>query len=214
MKTKNTNLAIIMLIVAAFVAGAVLYPQLPEKFASHWDASGQVNGYMNKFWGTFLMPFIMLGLFALYFIIPKIDPFKANIESFRKYYNMLWILLLVFFLYIFGLTLIWNLGWRFNFTNAIVPAISVLWFFMGIFLEKLKRNWFMGIRTPWTLSSDIVWEKTHRLSGKLFKIAAVVSLLGLFLNGEVAIAAIIIPAIAVAIIAVIYSYTEYRKINI
>jgi uncharacterized membrane protein len=168
---------------------------------------------MNKFWGIFLLPFIMIGMFAIYFVIPLIDPLKNNIKSFRKYYDGFWILISVFMLYVFALTIMWNTGSRFNFTTAIVPAMAVLFFCMGSFLKNLKRNWFIGIRTPWTLSSDAVWDKTHQLSGKLFKAVAVISLLGLFLRGNAVIFVIIIPVILAAVISVIYSYLIYRKLK-
>jgi len=211
MENKITNIVLLAIVALAFVTGAFFYPQLPSQIASHWDASGQVNGYMDKFWGIFLLPFIMLGIFILYAVIPLIDPFKANIKEFKKYYNAIWIFLEVFFLYVYGLSVAWNLGYRFNFTVAIVPAVAVLWFFMGTFLKNVKRNWFMGIRTPWTLSSDIVWEKTHKLGGKLFQVSAVISLLGLFFGEGALIFFIVVPAILSAIIAVVYSYLEYKK---
>jgi uncharacterized membrane protein len=107
----------------------------------------------------------------------------------------------------------WNTGSRFNFTTAIVPAMAVLFFCVGAFLKNLKRNWFMGIRTPWTLSSDVVWDKTHQLSGKLFKAAAIISLLGLFFQSNVVIFLIIIPVILAAVISVVYSYLLYRKLK-
>jgi len=212
MNTKNTNIVIGIIIAIAFIAGAYFYPQLPSRIASHWDSAGQVNGYMNKFWGIFLLPIMMLGFFALYFIIPKVDPLKNNIQSFRKYYNILWIAIFIFFLYIFGITLAQNIGYRFNITFAMVPAIAALWFFLGTFFTKLKRNWFLGIRTPWTLSNDIVWNKTHKLGGRLFQIAAIIALAGMFFKDDILIVAIVVPAVAVAIITVIYSYIEYKKI--
>lgn len=211
MNNKVTNIVLLAIVVVAFVAGVLVYPQLPARIASHWNAAGEVNGYMQKFWGLFLLPLIMLGMFALYIIIPLIDPLKNNIKAFRKYYNALWIFLEMFFLYIYGLSIAWNLGFRFNFTTAIVPAIAILWFFLGTFLKNIKRNWFVGIRTPWTLSNDIVWEKTHKLGAKLFQASAIISLLGLFFTGDISIFFIIIPAIASALIAVAYSYIEYKK---
>lgn len=211
MSNKITNIVLLAIVVIAFVAGVLVYPQLPEKIASHWNAVGEVNGYMQKFWGLFLLPLIMLGMFALYIIIPLIDPLKNNIKAFRKYYNALWIFLEIFFLYIYGLSVAWNLEFRFNFTTAIVPAIAVLWFFLGTFLKNIKRNWFVGIRTPWTLSNDTVWEKTHKLGAKLFQASAIISLLGLFFKGNFSILFIIIPAMASALIAVAYSYIAYKK---
>lgn len=213
MNTKIITTILLIIVALSFVAGVWAYPQLPDMVASHWDASGNVNGYMSKFWGTFLLPFILLGLILIYFVIPIIDPLKENIKKFRAYYDGLFILLELFMGYIYALTLFWNLGYRFNFTVALVPAIAVLWFFLGIFLKNIKPNWFMGIRTPWTLSNEVVWEKTHKLGGKLFQAAAVISLLGLFLKGNAIIFAIIIPAVLVAVITVAYSYFEYKKIK-
>jgi uncharacterized membrane protein len=119
----------------------------------------------------------------------------------------------VFFIYIYGLTLVWNLGYSFNFTTAIVLAMAVLFFCIGSFLKNVKRNWFVGIRTPWTMTSDEVWDKTHKLGGKLFQASGVISLLGLFFNGEIVIFAIIIPVIVSAVIAFVYSYIVYKKIK-
>jgi len=214
MTKKTTNIILLMLIAAAAIIGAILYPSLPDKVASHWNAAGEADGTMSKFWGVFLLPMIMAGLFLLYLIIPRVDPLRANIESFRKHYNIFWVFMFAFFIYIFGLTMVWNLGHRFNFTMTIIPAMSALLYAIGFIIEKSKRNWFVGIRTPWTLSSDIVWEKTHKLGGKLFKVAAVLSLFGLFLRGESAIVAtLIVPVMAVSVITIVYSYLEFRRQN-
>lgn len=214
MSTKNTNITLFVFIVVATGLGIFLYPSLPEQIASHWDSAGMVNGYMSKFWGIFLLPIIMLGIFGLYYIIPKVDPLKRNIESFRKYYNAFWIFLFAFFLYIFILMMAWNLGYRFNFSFAIIPAIAVLFYILGMILEKSKRNWFVGIRTPWTLSSDVVWEKTHKLGGKLFKIAALISLLALISpKDSYFVIFLVIPIVAVSLITIVYSYLEYKKLS-
>lgn len=213
MKNKTTNIIFLALIVASFLVGAFLFPQLPEKIVSHWDASGQPNGYMGKFWGIFLFPVIMLGMFVLYAVIPLIDPLKSNIQTFRKYYNTFWIFFEIFFVYIYGLTLIWNLGYSFNLITATIPAIAFLYIFIGSFLKNVKRNWFVGIRTPWTMSNDVVWDKTHKLGGKLFQASGVISLLGLFFRGNIGFFVIIMPVIISALIAVIYSYIVYKKIK-
>ncbi len=194
------------------MAGVLLYPALPNQIASHWNAAGEANGFQSKFWGVFLVPAMMIVFFFLRLITLRIDPLKQNIESFKKYYDGFWIGINVFFLYIYGLTLAWNLGYRFNFTGMIIPAMSVLFYGIGIMMEQSKRNWFMGIRTPWTLSSDIVWSKTHKLGGVLFKIAACLSLFGMMFQGDIAILCVlVIPILLASVTTVIYSYIEYRK---
>lgn len=213
MSTKNAQWILIALVVAAFVVGAFFYPQFPERVATHWSAAGEADGYMNKTWGVFLLPLVMAGLFALYRFIPVIDPLKTNIESFRRYYDGFWIFLSVFLLYLFGLQTAWNLGARFNFSAAMIPAVALFWYGLGIVLKKSKRNWFVGIRTPWTLSSDAVWERTHRLGAKLCTAAAILSLSAFFFEGKALVAALVLPAAAVAAATIVYSYLEYRRME-
>lgn len=206
---RKINIVILLLIVLSFAVSAYFYPLMPERIASHWNASGEVNGYMSRFWGLFLLPIIITVMSLLFMLIPKIDPLKENVASFRKYFDGFIILIMFFMFYIHGLTIYWNLGHRFNLTVFMVPAMSVLFYSVGILVEKSKRNWFIGIRTPWTLSSDLVWDKTHALGGKLFKAAAIISLFGLFF-GRNAIYFTIIPVLFVAVFTIFYSYYIYR----
>ena len=94
---------IVGLIVLSFAIGIYVYPQMPNMMASHWNTEGQVDGYMSKFWGLFLMPFVIVGLSLLFIIIPKIDPLKSNIEKFRIHYDRFIILLIsyLFLIHIF-----------------------------------------------------------------------------------------------------------------
>ncbi len=183
---------------------------MPEKIASHWNAQGQVNGYMSKFWGLFLMPFISAGLLLLFILIPRIDPLKQNIVKFRKYFNRFIVLIFLFLFYLYILTILWNLNIRFNMIQVLVPAFALLFFYSGILIENAKRNWFIGIRTPWTLSNEKVWDKTHRIGGKLFKICAIISLLGILFQ-KYAIWLLLLPVIFVTIYLFTYSYLEYHK---
>lgn len=211
---KFTNLILLLFTGIAFVAGVLFYIQLPAgEIATHWNTAGDVDGYMGKFWGVFLLPFVMGGLLMLYWVVPKIDPFKANIESFKKYYNLFWLFLFFFMFYVYGLQMMWNFGARFDVGRAVVPALALLWYVVGVVVGNAKRNWFMGIRTPWTLSSDVVWNKTHKLGGNLFKCAALLSLAGLLFAGDVMFYFAIIPVVMVALVTIVYSYVEYRKLT-
>ncbi|MBN1503278.1 SdpI family protein [Candidatus Woesearchaeota archaeon] len=207
---KKVNIAILSIILLSFILATYLYPRMPEQMASHWNARGEVNGYMSKFWGLFLMPLISVLMFLLFIFIPNIDPLKKNIEKFREYYETFIFLLVAFLFYLYILTLFWNLNFRFNMTSMIVPAFGFFFYYIGVLLKHAKRNWFIGIRTPWTLSNDKVWNKTHELGSKAYQTCAVISLIGIF-TGEYAIFFIIVPILAVSIYLVIYSYIEYRK---
>lgn len=183
---------------------------MPAKMASHWNIRGEVDGYMSKFWGLFLMPLISVGMFLLFVLIPKIDPLKANIEKFRKYFDGFIVLVMIFLFYIYLLTIFWNIGLRFNMGQLMIPAMAILFYYCGILIENAKRNWSIGIRTPWTLSNEKVWDKTHQLGGKLFKIVGIVAFLGIIFPNY-AFFLILFPVIAVSIYTVIYSYFKYRK---
>jgi len=207
---RKSYLIVSVIILFSFAVGAYFYPQLPEKMASHWNAQGEVDDYMSKFWGTFLTPVILLTMFLLFILIPKIDPLKENIEKFRKYFDAFIVLISVFLFYLFLLVIIWNLGKTFNFTVFLVPAFGILFYYAGILVENAKRNWFVGIRTPWTLANETVWDKTHQLGGKLFKIAALISFLGIIFS-KYAIFFVLIPIISVSLYTILYSYWQYQK---
>ena len=207
---KPTKIIIFFIIVLSFALAFYFYPQLPERAASHWNSQGQVDGYISKFWAAFLMPIVSLVAALLFLLIPKIDPFKENIKKFKGYFEGFIIVILLFFLYIYLLSIFWNLGFRFNMIYFMIPSLAVLLYCAGILVEKAKRNWFIGIRTPWTLSSNQVWDKTHKIGGKLFKASAVIALLGMFFI-EYAFYFVIIPVFAFVIFVFFYSYSEYQK---
>tara|TARA_Y100000310_G_scaffold343979_1_gene454335 strand:- start:284 stop:925 length:642 start_codon:yes stop_codon:yes gene_type:complete len=209
---KKLHLAIIVLILLAVMLSLILYSYFPDQIASHWNAKGEVDDYMSKFWGVFLFPFIFIGLYLIYLFIPKIDPLKKNLEKFRNYFDSLILVIMGFLFYVFILTMLWNLGFRFDMTKMIFPAIGFLFIFMGFVMPRFKRNWFVGIRTPWTISNDVVWNKTHRLGGKLFILSGIIALFGIFFSNYL-LWFVMLPIIASTIWLVIYSYLEYTKVK-
>ena len=203
------------IMVAIFIASLAIsiyfYPFMPEKMASHWNAEGKVNGYMPKNVALFLIPLVILFLSLLFIAIPKVDPMKSNIKSFKKYYDGFVILFLIFMLSLHIQIILWNIGLKIPFNLFIPLWVAILFFYVGILLENAQQNWFIGIRTPWTLSNEKVWNKTHRLGGKLFKIAAFIALAGIFLP-KYAIWFILLPVFAFAFCLIAYSYFEYQKL--
>lgn len=212
MKLRKSEIISLLIIMISFIIGIYFYSLLPDKVASHWNARGEVDGYMSKFGGLFLMPIISLVLLLLFIIIPKIDPLKHNIEKFRKYFDGFIVLMMLFLFYLYILTILWNIGVRFNFVHLLVPIFSIFFYYCGILIQKAQRNWFIGIRTPWTLSNEEVWNKTHKIGGKLFKIAGIISLIGILLP-EYALFFVICPVIIASLFPVIYSYFAYQKLT-
>lgn len=210
MKLRKSELVTLILTIAFFTVGSYFYPQLPEEVASHWNAEGVVDDYMGRFWGTFLMPFISLGLFFIFLIVPRIDPRRNNIEKFRRHFDLFIIALFIFLFYLYLITIAWNLNQKFNFVQAMVPAFALFFYILGAVISKAKSNWTIGIRTPWTLSSESVWDKTHSLGGKLFKAVAAISLAGFFFPKN-AFWFFLAPVIVASAYSVIYSYVIYKK---
>jgi uncharacterized membrane protein len=208
MTTKTTSILVILLILAATVVGAILYPSLPERMASHWNTQNQVDGYISRFWGVFMLPVIAVGLYLLFLVIPLIDPLRDNIAKFRGTFNTFILLLVAFLVYIYLLSLGYNLGYKINIGQAMLPALGVFTFYAGVLMGKAKRNWFIGIRTPWTLSNEVVWEKTHRLGAMLFKACGIVMIASTFF-ADYAYWVVIIPLLGSALFLVIYSYLLY-----
>ncbi len=211
MNIKTTSIIVLTLIAIALVAGLALWNQLPDQMASHWNSNDQVDGYISRFWGVFLMPLITLGMFVLFLVVPGIDPLKANIAQFREAFNVFIALMVAFMLYVHGLTLIWSLGYQdFKMSAAMLPFMGILFIAIGYLLRQAKRNFFIGIRTPWTLSSDSVWDKTHQLGSILFMVSGAFAILGGFFGGMTAIWLIFVPLIGSSLFLVIYSYVLYR----
>ncbi|MDO8538034.1 MAG: SdpI family protein [archaeon] len=207
---NKSVLAMLVVILASILVSVYVYPLLPEKIAIHWNINDEADGFSEKGIGLFFAPALLVVMFLLFQLIPRIDPLKHNIAQFRKQYDLFVFVIIVFMFYVFLLSILWNLGYRFRFSQALVPAFAVLAYFIGVLLEKAKQNWFIGIRTPWTLSNEIVWNNTHKLGAKLFKAAGIVSLIGL-LFPDFGLLFFVFLMVFISIFLIIFSYFEFKK---
>ena len=209
MDMKMLLAVFVFVLVVSVALGVHFYSSMPEKMASHWNIKGEVDGHINKFWGLFLFPVVSTGIFLLFLLIPFIDPLKKNINKFKKYYEGLIIAVLLFLFYVYLVSLLWNLGYRFNMGTALTPIMGILFYYLGIVIENSKRNWFIGIRTPWTLSSDEVWNKTHKLGGRLFKLSGLFAVSAILFPNQ-AFYLVLIPILVFSAFLIIYSYFMYK----
>lgn len=185
---------------------------MPTKMASHWNWQGNVDGYMNKNLALFFFPFLMIFVNILFYFIPKIDPQKKNIEKFYDSYDNFILAFNIFFLYLYSITIAWNRGFNMNMNVVLMPGFAFLFYFCGDLLKNAKMNYTIGIRLPWTLANETVWDKTHKLGEKLFKLIALSTLLGVFFS-QYAIWFMFVPLIISIVYLFIYSYLEYQKIK-
>jgi len=208
---KYEKIAVI-LVALSFLVAFVVYPMLPEKVPTHWNIKGEADGYGDPLFGAFIFPIIGVFMILLFRFIPKIAVFKENLKQFENEYYLFELFMVFFFLIMFALTLLPNFGYDFNMSWGVMPLISVLFIFIGFIMPKFKRNFFMGIRTPWTISNDVIWEKTHKLGGKIFIALGVISLASLFFP-DFFMYIFIAPVLLSVAILFVYSYLEFKKIN-
>jgi len=206
------TIAGLVITLATAVAGVVSAPQLPGRLATHWSASGVVDGSTPKLAVLVGFPLLTLGFVVLFEGLPRLDPLGENVEEFRRAYDAMAVGIVAFLAYTYGIVLAWNLGYEFAVTQALAPAIAAVFVGVGFLLERAERNWVVGIRTPWTLSSDAVWRHTHDRVAPLFKLAGVLALAGLVVP-KYFLAVVVAPAVAIAVYATVYSYVEYRRIG-
>jgi uncharacterized membrane protein len=208
---KAVSIAFVMVLIQ-FLVAIYLFPSMPEKIVIHWNIHGEADGYGSKLMGLFLIPVIELVLIPLFLVLPRIDP-KASRNKLIRAYEWFIMIFTFYMAYVFGLSVAWNLGYRFDLVRLLVPILGIMFIGIGDILSKVEMNWFMGIRTPWTLSSQQVWDDTHQLGGKLFKISGVVTFLGIFFSGWLALIMAIIPITLSGIYVTIFSYIRYARKN-
>ena len=211
---RSTTIVALVIIALQILIAVGTYPFLPAIVPSHWDAAGNVNGYMPKLANALIVPLTSIGLFVLLRVLLIASPRLRNQDS-RSTQNIVGLLLvgiLLFMLLIQVITLAVPLGLSVNVSFVVSLAVSVLFIFIGNYLGKIQRNFWAGVRTPWTLASDIVWERTHRLGGWLFVAAGVIGIISTFVP-NLRIWGVIGPILIVSAILVIYSYVEYRRVE-
>lgn len=210
MKLLKDNVLGLGLTICAFVVIAAMYPQMPERVPTHWNLHGVADGFMPKPWGPFVLPLTMAGLLVLFAGLRFVSPKEAPVERFGRVYSIITGAVLAF---LFVLTVVCGLaatGTAVNVTKVVMLAVGVLFLVMGNFMGKVTRNYFVGIRTPWTLANDEVWFRTHRLGGKVFVVAGLGIAAAVLLDQVV----LALPLLlASAAIPVIYSYAVYRRIT-
>jgi len=212
MNMEISKILIGLLVLLSFMLGYYLSPLMPEQMGCHWDIYGNLNGYISKFWGLFALPCVMLLMFIMYLAFPKIDPKKRSYKSFKKEFDNFIAVIFTFLMIMYITVIAWNLGIEINIQKITIIGIAALIYFSANLVEKAEQNWFVGIKTPWTLSDKEVWKKTHKLGGKLYRISAVLTLPGAFTKGRISLL-FILPVIITSIYLVSYSYIQYKKKN-
>jgi uncharacterized membrane protein len=200
----------LFLVVGMVVVAFALWPIAPETFPVHWNIRGEVDRYGGKFEGLLLLPLISVGLYALLFFLPRLDPGRANYPSFRPAFSIIRLAIITFLAIVYACTLFVAFGFNVNMGAVIPVLVGGLFAVLGNFMGKLRPNWFVGVRTPWTLSSRHSWNLTHRLAGRLFVLMGLaIGACGVWQSAWMVGIAVAINVLSVAWMLV-YSYLAWR----
>ncbi len=211
MKLSRLNLICVLLALVTFGIAAWYYPQLPDPVPTHWNAAGQADDWTAKPWGVYIFPVVNLGLLGILLVLPVISPRGFRLDSARRVYDI------VIFIVIAFMAIVQFYSYRSaledggDMVKAMPVMVGLLFIALGNYLGKFPKNFFVGIRTPWTLASDLVWNRTHRLAGWLFMAAGFVAVVSTLVGSP---PAVMIVAIATAaVVPVVYSLVLYRKLE-
>ena len=198
-------------LLAMVVLSAWAAPRMPERVPMHWDLRGDVDRYGSAWEALVLTPLLTVGLSALLWFLPSVDPRKDNLRRSAGAYNAVWIAT-VMLLLVLHATLTLGPATTLDLpVLSIVPvALGVLFVVVGVYLPRTSSNWFLGVRTPWTLTSELSWRRTHRLAGVLFVVLGL-ALIAVALVARSATALVAGGGAAlIALVSVVYSYLVWR----
>ena len=211
MKTDSRlETAMLLVIAAMFAAAAAVWPSAPDAIPVHWNVNGEVDRYGGRFEGLLLLPLAALVIYLLMRYLPRIDPLRANYARFSGAYTAIRAAVLALMAGIYGMVIAWVQQKPVDMSKLVPAALGGLFLLLGSVLGKVKPNWFVGIRTPWTLSSARSWERTHRLGGWLFMGLGLLFLLtGVFGLGSAGVG-VFGAMLAVVVVLFVYSYFVWR----
>jgi uncharacterized membrane protein len=199
------------LLVLAFAVPALLYGRMPDDVPSHWNAYGEMDGTIAKPIGPFVGALACAFVYALYLALPRLSPRGFDLDRFRSAYDAIMVSLVAAMAVVSLAVALASVGVALAMGPVIGVTIGVLFAVMGNYMGKVQRNFFVGIRTPWTLASEEVWLRTHRLAGKLFVASGVVLAVSSFF-GPGLVAGVIFTLVA-SFVPVVYSYVLHRKLE-
>ena len=194
------------------VMTTLLYNKLPDQMATHFGTSGEADGYQGKFAFLLTSSLMLIGIPLLLKIIRYMDPKRTNYDKFELTYDRFRLIFTAFLSVMMGVTILYNLGFAVNIQMIVLIGMGILFIFLGNYMSRIRLNYTMGIRTPWTLASEEVWRRTHRLAGPLWFIAGIIVIILAFLPGNLAFILLMIIIAIVVLIPILYSYLLYKKL--
>lgn len=204
---------LLVIVAIPLIAAIMIYSHLPEQVPIHWNIRGEVDNYASRAFGAFFLPLLNIAIYLLFIFLPKIDPKRTNYAKFESSYLTIRYAFHVFFMLLFGATMAASIGYPVSIGKWVAAGVAILFIIMGNIMGRVRHNYFVGFRLPWTLASEEVWRRTHRFGSRFMVIGGVIALIGAIFTGETAAFVILMAGIFVPmIITAVYSYIVYKKL--
>jgi len=210
---KFLSVVQIAVLAASVILSVYFYQNFPAVVPIHWNVSGQADGFGSRAFGAFIFPAILVAIYFLFELLPKIDPRKERYPEFAKVYSIFKTAIMLVFLGIYLVSGLNSLGYSISVSFWVPFAIGLLFVVIGNYFGKIRNNYFVGIRTPWTLANEEVWNKTHRLGGKLFVLGGVAMMLMDFAPVAFRLPLLIAIVLMIAVLPMVYSYFLYKRLQ-
>ncbi|MEE8520833.1 MAG: SdpI family protein [Gemmatimonadota bacterium] len=199
--------------VVAVLAGAFsawAYPRLPPEVATHWNVRGAPDDYSTRLFAAAFMPLLIAGVTGLMHVLPKIDPRRANYAKFLDTYWLLINGVLLFLGAVHVFVILISLGVAVPLDRVVIIGLGLVFMLIGNHLGRIQPNWFAGIRTPWTLSSETVWRKTHSTGRWFFVFGGLAMVAMAFVPGTAKFVLIVTTVVVITLAPVLQSYLLWR----
>ncbi|QEH36878.1 Immunity protein SdpI [Aquisphaera giovannonii] len=205
------------LVLASWTLAAWAYPGLPRQVPIHWNIEGKVDGWGDKTWATFLAPALMTGFLVFFALLPALSPKSFEVESFRPTYLYCMVVTLGLFAYMNAVILLATKqelqpgGWRIDIGRALIAGLFLFFALLGNVMGKVRKNFYIGFRVPWTLASDRVWNDTHRLAAWLMTGGGVVGFLAVVMGASLYVAFSVL--LITTLVPLVYSFVHYKSLE-
>ena len=208
------ELPLLLILLLQLIAAILIYPHMPDQIPTHWNARGEIDGYGSRVVGTLLFPALNAGAYLLFLFLPKIDPKKENYSKFDSSYLIIRYAVHLLFVFIFAITALASLGYPLNISKWIAGGVAVIFIILGNVMGRVRHNYFVGFKFPWTLANEEVWKKTHQVGAKGMVLGGVAALIGvIFTQGVMSFTILMIGILLPVLFITVYSYLLYRKIT-
>jgi uncharacterized membrane protein len=208
MKTRWLGL---LFAVLAIAFSAAVFPRLPDQVPTHFNFQGEPDDWTARRFAAFAMPLFAALMTVMFNLLPKISPRRQNLDRFNDTYWTIANLVVAFMCVLHVFVLGRALGWPVDVTTATLLCVGIMFMVMGNVLPRTRSNWWMGIRTPWTMESENVWRATHRLAGKTFMLGGAITVIAALLPADLRPWVAMLALGIAGFIPVIYSYLYWRR---